>query len=253
MLIRNSRFGLAALSVTVIGLVALPLVAQAQGQDNQNGSDTSAEASGPKIKLQLENADLYTALKLLFAQAKAQFTLGPELRNIFITVNINQPFRNALETLLRASGQPLTYKLENDVYSIVPKTEDTTEITNTDTTEEKPAQTVNLKKYFSTRFKYNTYFMIEVLRGANLIPSIYGTTGGQGGFGQGGLGGGGFGGGGLGGGLGGGGLGGGLGGGGGFGGGGLGGGGLGGGSFGGGGFGGGGLGGGGGFGGGGYR
>jgi hypothetical protein len=187
MLVRNGKLGLAALSLTVLGLVALPLGAQAQG--NQSGTDTSAEASGPKIKLQLENADLYTALKLLFAQAKAQFTLDPALRSIFITVNINQPFRNALETLLRASGQPLTYKLENEVYSIVPKSEDVT-ADITDTEVEKPAQTVNLKKYFSTRFKYNSFFLIEVLRGANLIPSIYGGQqgGGQGGFGSGGFG-----------------------------------------------------------------
>jgi hypothetical protein len=102
MLIRNSGLALAGLSLTALGLVAMPLCAHAQ--DAQTGTDTSAEAAGPKIKLDLENADLYTALKLLFAQTKTQYTLAPELRNIFVTVHINQPFRNALETLLRASA-----------------------------------------------------------------------------------------------------------------------------------------------------
>ncbi len=245
MFIRNSGLALAGLSLTAFGLLAMPLGAHAQG--DQGGTDTSAEAAGPKIKLDLENADLYTALKLLFAQTKSQYTLDPSLRNIFVTVHISQPFRNALETLLRASGQPLTYKVENEVYSIVPKTEDTTPDT-TETTEpiDKP-QTVNLKKYFSTRFKYNTEFLLTVLHSNNLIRSMQIQNGQGGGFGGGGFGGGGmggFGGGGLGGGFGGGGMGGGFGGmGGGFGGGGLGGGGFGGGGL-GGGFGGGGLGGG---------
>ncbi len=242
MQVRNGKLGLAALSLTVLGLAALPLGAHAQG--DQGGTDTSAEATGPKIKLDLENADLYTALKLLFAQTKSQYTLDPSLRNIFVTVHISQPFRNALETLLRASGQPLTYKVENEVYSIVPKTEEPGGSEGPDTGNPEPApQTVNLKKYFSTRFKYNTEFLLTVLHGTNLIRSMQVNQTGQGGggFGGGGFGGGGMGGmggggfGGMGGGMGGGGFGGGGMGGGGFGGGGLGGGGLGGGSFGGGG------------------
>jgi hypothetical protein len=73
--------------------------------------------------------------------------------------------------------------------------------------------TVNLKKYFTTRFKYNSNFLLSVLKGANLIPSIYpDPQSGTGGFGMGGFGGGGFGGGGLGGMMGGGMMGGGLGG-----------------------------------------
>jgi len=157
---RINGLTLAALSLIALGLLALPSGAQARDQS----TDTSAEAAnGPKIKLQLENADLYTALKLLFAQAHTQFTLDPALRSIYITVNINQPFRNALETLLRASNQPLTYNVENDVYSIVPKTEETVETTTPETETEKPAQAVNLKKYFSTRFKYNTSFLLSAL------------------------------------------------------------------------------------------
>jgi type II secretory pathway component GspD/PulD (secretin) len=80
-----------------------------------------------RVNLDCQNADLYSALKAVFQQVKAQYTLDPSLRNVYITANIHQPFRNTLETLLRCSGQPLTYKLENDVYSIVPRSEDTTE------------------------------------------------------------------------------------------------------------------------------
>src|SRR5579871_4073635 len=78
----------------------------------------------PRIRLSVQNGDLFTVFKALFQKAHVQYTLDPDLHNIYVTANINQPFRMALETLLRASGRPLTYKLENEVYSIVPKIED---------------------------------------------------------------------------------------------------------------------------------
>jgi len=208
MLVYRSNAAVTALALAAIGLTAMPMCAYAQdNQSNTNAAGT--ESLGPNVRLQLENADLYTALKLLFAQTKSQYTLDPALRGVFVTVSIRQPFRNALETLLRAGsqGQQLTYKLENDVYSIVPKAEDVP-VAETVEQDTKPAgQPFQLKKYFSTRFKYNSYFLLEVLKGANMIPSIYPQRGGAAGLGafgggalgggQGGFGGGGYGGGGM--------------------------------------------------------
>jgi len=84
---------------------------------------TDASSGESRIRLSAVNANLYDALKLLFGAARAQYILDPSLRDVIVTVNIDQPLRTALETLLLAGShrQPLTYRLENDVYSIVPK------------------------------------------------------------------------------------------------------------------------------------
>ena len=124
------KLGLAALAMTALGLVAMP--SGAQPPEDAGNTGGGPELSNRPIRLNLENTDLYTAIKLLFSQAKAQYTLDPNLRGIYITAQINQPFRIALETLLRASNQPLTYSVENGVYSIVPKKEDVVETPTTD-------------------------------------------------------------------------------------------------------------------------
>ena len=42
-----------------------------------------------------------------------------------MTAHLTQvPFRVALETLLKSAGTPLTYKVENDIYCVVPKVEE---------------------------------------------------------------------------------------------------------------------------------
>lgn len=230
------KMGLAALALTALGLVAIPRGAQAQEDAGNTGG--GPELSNRPIKLNLENTDLYTAIKLLFSQAKAQYTLDPNLRGILITAQINQPFRIALETLLRASNQPLTYSVENGVYSIVPKKEDVPDTTQPDQNQQDQNQNnYRLLKIRGSSLTFNANDIVTHL-GGRIIPAIANTGGfggggmggGLGGFGSGGgggLGGGGGGFGGGGGGLGGGGGGFGGGGGGGFGGGGGGGGGRG--------------------------
>jgi hypothetical protein len=222
----------------------------ALAQNDPPGSENST-VSNKIVKLDLESADLYYALKLLFSQIKADFTISPELRGTLITVRLNQPFRIALDGVLKASGLPLTWKLENNIYSIIPIVTEPTDVTPNEPGPEET--TVTRDRALPRRLRTNNISAIDIVAalGGRFIPFTgsgsfagFNPFAGRGGGGFGG-GGGGFGGGGLGGGLGGGGFG-----QGGFGGGGLGGGGLGGGGFGGGGFGGGGLGGG--FGGGGF-
>jgi beta-lactamase regulating signal transducer with metallopeptidase domain len=76
----------------------------------------------PHVKLSVQNCDLATTLSLMFTRANIQYTLDPAVRNVTVTANIDQPLRIALETLLRAGGNHLTYRVENDIYAIIPKT-----------------------------------------------------------------------------------------------------------------------------------
>src|SRR5579871_5526825 len=262
MSVSYGKLSLAALSLTAIGLLSMPINAHAQDNNppDAGGAGADDQKANKKIDLDLESTNLFYALKLLFSQVKADFTIDESLKALTVTAHLTQvPFRVALDTLLKATGTPLTYKLENGIYSVVPKVEDTnlnTPLGTEDNGNKEPTPGSGgtiVAKLPSTSLVFNAIDIVTALGGRVITVDNQagfgngGLGGGLGGLGGGlgGLGGGGFGGG-LGGfgggGLGGGGLGGGLGG---FGGGGLGGGGCGGGGFGGGGFGGGGLGGGG--------
>jgi hypothetical protein len=231
---------MALCGLSALTLVALPGMARAQADANPAGQESARSAM---ISLELESTDLYYAFKLLFNQAKVDYTIDSSLKGTPVTVRIRQPLRNAIDTLIRTSGLPISLVIENNVYSIVPKVESLPEtpFVTEETTPAPETPTRITRLYPATLNGVDLAWML----GGRFLPwtGSFGQMGmnpfaGAGGFG------GGFGGG-LGG-LGGGGFGGGLGGGlGGFGGGGLGGfgGGLGGGGF-GGGFGGGGLGGG---------
>src|ERR1043166_5732094 len=121
MLSRKSVFSLGALSLAVLGLAAVPVGAYVQEKD----ADTNAtDLQNKKINLDVESANLYYALNLLFQHIKANFSLDPSLKQLEVTAHFHDvPFRIALETLLKSSGQPLTYRFENNIYSVVPKIE----------------------------------------------------------------------------------------------------------------------------------
>jgi len=190
---RFGIFSIACVSLTAVGLFAIPMGAHAQdapGNDPASGSDVSNQP----IKLDLENADLYSALKLLFAQIKANYTLDPSLRQLPVTAHLsNVPFRIALDTLLRSvnSPVPLTYKVESGIYSILEKKEILEPNAEPDKTDadQKPNKLQYKKFYGSTgEIRYNSYYLAYLL-GAKPIPSAPQQTGGSG-FGSGGFGGG---------------------------------------------------------------
>ncbi len=239
MSLQFSKLGLATLSLTAMGLLALPGIARAQDPP----ADPAAAANDPtmkKVSLDLESTNLYSALKLLFGHINANYYLDPSLKNAEVSVHLHDiPFKIVLDTLVKSTGLPLTWKFEDNIYRIVPKETETnilepgtTPDANTPDAEKTPKFVIISRDTFS----FDGVSIAEALggKGFSILPRVYdynpypGSSGGQGGGGQGG---GQFGGGGLGGGS--------------QGGGGFGGGGLGGGSQGGGGFGGGGQGGGG--------
>ena len=194
---RHILADLACVSLVAGAVILSPTIARAQdtpGTDPASGS----EASNQSIKLNLENADLYSALKLLFAQIKANYTLDPSLRQLSVTVSLtNIPFRIALDTLLKSvnSPVPLTYKVENGIYSVLEKKE----VLNPDSEPVAPDQTnrgpvkITYKKFYGStgELHYNSFYIARLL-GAKLIPSVVQdqNSGGQSGFGGGGFGGG---------------------------------------------------------------
>ncbi|HLK61060.1 MAG TPA: hypothetical protein VKU00_31130, partial [Chthonomonadaceae bacterium] len=118
MLARSGMLSLAALSLTALSLTALPVVANAQNQDNDpTASGAKEDAANKKVNLELESTNLYYALKLLFAQIKANFVIDESLRSLTVTAHLTQvPFRVALETLLKSTNTPLTYTVDNGIY-----------------------------------------------------------------------------------------------------------------------------------------
>src|SRR5438270_13524878 len=114
MFARYGKWSLAALSLTALGLIAVPQGAYAQDDKGQNTDTTATDLQNKPIDLDVESANLYYALNLLFQHIKANFQLDPSLKQLEVTAHFHQvPFRVALETLLKSSGQPLTYRCEN--------------------------------------------------------------------------------------------------------------------------------------------
>ena len=113
------RYGhIAAIAALAVGTAGLPQGAFAQTTPD---TKTGADAEKQTVALDLEDTDLYAAFKMLFQQAKVNYTLDNTLKGTKVTVHIKQPFRRAIDTLIRASGLPITLAIENGVYSIIPQ------------------------------------------------------------------------------------------------------------------------------------
>jgi hypothetical protein len=146
------------------------------------------DPANKKIDLDLESTNLYYGLKLLFSQVKANFTIDESLKSLTVTAHLTQvPFRVALETLLKSTSTPLTYKVENGIYSVVPKVEEAPPVE-----EEKgstgPATTSGGYKYGMIRPNQMSAIDIVQAFGGHIVsvgydPRAYGTGGMGGGMG----------------------------------------------------------------------
>jgi len=113
--------GIVVICLLFCGSLAAPtkVVAQGSGGTQTGGVDKQS------VSLDLESSSLYYGLKLLFTQAKCNFTIDESLKSLTVTAHLTDvPFRIALETLLKSTSMPLTYKLENGIYSVIPKIEE---------------------------------------------------------------------------------------------------------------------------------
>ena len=119
MSLQFGKLGLAALSLTAMGLLAVPGAARAQ--DTPPASDAN-DPTMKKVTLDLESTNLYSALKLLFGHINANYYLDPSLKNAEVSVHLHDiPFKTVLDTLVKSTGLPLTWKFEDNIYRIVPK------------------------------------------------------------------------------------------------------------------------------------
>lgn len=189
MTVKRNKMWVATLSLAAMGFIAVPTVSYAQ--DDPVGGDSGL--SNKVVSLDLEGVDLYQALTLLFKQAKAQYTLDNSLRGTLITVHIKQPFKAALETVLKTSGLPITYQYQDNVYSVIP-IKPTEELTpdGTDDPETKVTPRARISRSFGSNLSGETLIAFLGGRTVNFVggfssimmnPFGGGGMGGGGGFG----------------------------------------------------------------------
>src|SRR5437016_1763312 len=122
--------------IALVAVCAAPAPIAAQNQPAPGG-----DVANRRVTLNLENADLRYALKLLFTSAGVNYVLDQNVQGT-VTVSLTDvPFRTALESVLRSTQttSPLTYRVEDKVYIIAPKVEQPAELGGPDTTTEPPA------------------------------------------------------------------------------------------------------------------
>ena len=203
------KLGLAALSLTAMGLLALP-GGSARAQDTPPVPDAN-DPTMKKVSLDLEQTNLYSALKLLFGHINANYFLDPSLKNSEVSVHLRDvPFKIVLDTLIKSTGLPITWKFEDNIYRIVPKEVETANPTENGTDATKPVEDEKAAKFViisRDTFAFDGLSIAEALGGKSfsILPRVFdynpypgsssgggGNQGGGGsGFGGGGLGGGG--------------------------------------------------------------
>lgn len=123
MKIYTLRTGMTALAVAVSAFGAVPCLAQSSGE-----TAGTTDAKAKKVTLNLENADVRYALKLLFQAAAVNYTIEAGVQGTVTASLTGVSFQTALESVLRTarSQAPLTYRVENGVYNVGLKREDST-------------------------------------------------------------------------------------------------------------------------------
>ncbi len=177
------RSGSLALAIVLasVCLSGVPVRAQDASDINQK-----------RVTLNLENADIRFALKLLFQSVGANYQLDQAVQGTVTASLTDVPFRVALESVLRSTSfqYPLTYRVEDNVYYIAPRQEAAPE---PGTTPDEPGrETQPRSRIVKIQINYADAIDIALALGGSYIESRFSTGGSQGGFG-GGFGGGGFG------------------------------------------------------------
>jgi hypothetical protein len=189
----GKRSLIAAAAVLALGIMGS--ASPALAQDAAGGA--GAAGTQKKVTLNLENADLRYALKLLFNSVGVSYTLDQAATGVVTVALTDVPFRTALESILRAAGgdRKLTYRVEDAVYNITLKQEDTQ--TTTASTDPEPAVKTNNERIVKITLNFADAAAIAQAFGGGIITSQFSASvmgGFGGGFGQGGMGQGGMGG-----------------------------------------------------------
>ena len=172
---------LASVSLAVSGA---PVAAAAQDAAGGKGQAVSDR----RVTLKVDAADVRSALKLLFESAGANYMLDPAVQGA-VTVSLQDvPFRTALESILRSteSALPLTYRIEDGVYNIVPKSDPPPIIDGPGPIDlgQKPAAPPK-QKVGKINLNFADVRDILAAFGGTLIQNRFSTLGSGGGFGSG--------------------------------------------------------------------
>ncbi len=122
------RWARTGVLVTIMALAvaaAVPVHAQDEG-----------DVSNKKVTLNFENADIRYALKMLFNMVGVNYLLDENVQGTVTASLNNVTFRVALENILKGTQLPLTYRVQDGVYTVSLKQEEITQETTTTTTEE---------------------------------------------------------------------------------------------------------------------
>jgi len=209
MSLRFGTLGIAGLSLAAMSLLMVPGAARAQDNTPPPASDAN-DPTMKKVSLELEQTNLYSALKLLFGHINANYFLDPSLKSAEVSVHLHDiPFKTVLDTLVKSTGLPITWKFEDNIYRIVPKEVETRDNPTGDGIKEPEITDGPAAKYViisRDSFVFDGLAIAEALGGKtfSILPRVFdynpypGTSGGANGGGGSGFGGGGLGGGGAG-------------------------------------------------------
>src|SRR5437870_5752019 len=153
--------GTLAFAILMVTLTMVPSACRAQTDP------IGSKLTDKRVTLNLENADLRYALKLLFNSVGANFTLDAFAQGTVTVALRDVPFKTALESLLRSTStqNPLTYRVEDGVYYITVKKDET--IVEVDPITEAPVP----PKSRITKIQLN-YVSIDDLLNAGLIFGV---------------------------------------------------------------------------------
>lgn len=86
----------------------------------QNSEDSLTTISKKQVSLAVEDMDIRQALKQLFTDVGVNYVLDPTVRGR-VTVSLKAvTFQTALESVLRYTSPPLTFRFENGIYAVFP-------------------------------------------------------------------------------------------------------------------------------------
>src|ERR1051325_6347813 len=98
--------GAGGLAILGVGLAVgfAPVVSRAQAP--------AGTQQLPPVTLDLRDAPVRQALEQLFKNAKVQYVIDPAVQGYISSLNIkDQPFRNALNLIVRTASPPLSYSV----------------------------------------------------------------------------------------------------------------------------------------------
>ena len=185
----QSKHGLITLSVFIFfAPFALVAPTRSYAQDGGNGSN---DITNKRVSLNLDGADIRSALRLLFDSVGANYTLDNSIEGT-VTVSLHDvPFHVALDSLLRStsSTMPLTYRVENGVYQIMMKQQQQNNYYNQQQNNTNNQQTSTASQQHTVKIPVNFADAADIATafGGSVIEPRYSSLGGGlgGGFGGG--------------------------------------------------------------------